>query len=191
MEWFATRRKADRAMAGGKALLFGWSSLRSGAGCQPQVRQEYREQPDRRHEGADLIDKADARPVGELAEDGGADSADPKGEAEKEAGDHADAAGQQLLRIDDDGREGGGDDEADDDAEHHRRGKADIRKRQREGESAEDRAPDHVLAAETVADRSADYHSDCAREEENEEINLRRGHRHAELLDQEEGVVAR
>ena len=56
-------------------------------------------------------------PVGERAEQRGADAADAEDEAEEQAGDHADATQHQLLAEDDDRGERRGEDEADDDAQ--------------------------------------------------------------------------
>ncbi len=75
------------------------------------------EQTDGGKVGADVVDVDDAGHVGEFAEDGCADAAHAEGESEEESGDHADSAGNQLLRVDEDGGEGGRDDETDDDAE--------------------------------------------------------------------------
>ena len=61
-----------------------------------------------------LVDVVDAVRVGEHAEHRGADAAHAEGEAEEDAGDHADPARQQLLRVDHDRREGRRQDQADD-----------------------------------------------------------------------------
>jgi hypothetical protein len=47
------------------------------------IRQESRKQPDERQERAHVIDGADAHGVGELAEDGSADTAHPERESEE------------------------------------------------------------------------------------------------------------
>ena len=62
-----------------------------------------------------LVDELDAVRVGELAQHRGADAAHAEGEAEEQAGDHADPARHQLLRVDHDRREGRGQDQPDDD----------------------------------------------------------------------------
>src|SRR5262249_33147279 len=59
-----------------------------------QVRQERGQQTDRRQESADLVDVLDAARVGQLAEQRGAEAAHAEREAEEQAGDHADLAGQ-------------------------------------------------------------------------------------------------
>ena len=79
-----------------------------------------------------------------LAEDGGADAAHAEGEAEEEAGDHADAAGDQFLRVDEDGGEGGGEDEADDDGEDGGPEEVGVGQDEGEGQDAEDGDPDDV-----------------------------------------------
>ena len=76
------------------------------------------------------------------------------------------------------------------DRQHDRRDQADMGQDQRERQDAEDRGPDHVLAAEAVADRPADQGADRDANEEHEEEDLRGLHRHAEAVDQVEGVVA-
>ena len=82
-----------------------------------EVGEEPGEEADGGQVGAELVDVDDAGGVGYFAEDGGTDASHAEGEAEEEAGDHADAAGDELLRVDEDGGEGGGQDEADDDGE--------------------------------------------------------------------------
>src|SRR5262249_1726282 len=69
---------------------------------RPDVRQEIGQKADRRQVRADLIDVADAGPVGDFAEHRCADAAEAERKAEKQAGHCADIAGHQLLRIDDD-----------------------------------------------------------------------------------------
>src|SRR6516164_11373231 len=70
--------------------------------------QEYRKQPDRRQERADLIDKGDRCMVGELAEDSGAQATNAEGDAEEHTRDHAEAMRHQFLcEYDDRGRRGG------------------------------------------------------------------------------------
>ena len=59
------------------------------------------------------------------------------------------------------------------------------------GSDAEHREPDHVLAAESVAQESARKRADGDGRQEHEEIELRRLKGHAESLDQVERVVAR
>src|SRR6185437_7088948 len=68
----------------------------------PHLRQEHREQPDRRQEGADLIDELDRGVVGELAERRRAETAYAEGDAEEHARDHAEAMRHQFLREHDD-----------------------------------------------------------------------------------------
>ena len=70
-------------------------------------------------------------------------------------------------------------------------GQPDVRQDQRERQDAQDRRPDHVFAAEAIADRAADHRAGGDRGEEDEEQDLRVLHRHAEALDQVERVVAR
>ncbi|NJS15820.1 MAG: hypothetical protein HC788_16115, partial [Sphingopyxis sp.] len=59
-----------------------------------------------------------------------------------------------------------------------------------ERQRAEDREPDHLLAADLVADRAARQRAEREGGEVDEQIDLRPLHRHAELIDHVEGVVA-
>ena len=68
---------------------------------------------------------------------------------------------------------------------------AGIGQRQRERQRAEDREPDDVFAAEAIAERSAEERAGRVGGEEDEEIELRRLGRDAELVDQIEDVIAR
>ena len=60
----------------------------------------------------------------------------------------------------------------------------------RERKHAEDRHPDDELAAEAIADGAAEDRAGGDRSEEDEQIDLRVAHRHAELADQIKRVVA-
>ena len=60
-----------------------------------------------------MEDEGNAAVIGHGAEDGGADAAKAKGQAEEEAGHGADFAGDQLLRVNKNGGEGGREDDAD------------------------------------------------------------------------------
>ena len=87
---------------------------------RPRFRQKCCKKAERREKGANMVNEIDGSMVGEPAEDCRADAGHAEGEAEEEARDHADASGQEPLRIDDDGRKRRGDDDADDDAEDGR-----------------------------------------------------------------------
>ena len=82
-----------------------------------EVGEEGGEEAEGGKPGADVVDGDDGGHVGEFAEDGCADAAHAEGEAEEEAGDHADASGDEFLGVDEDGGEGGGDDDSDENAE--------------------------------------------------------------------------
>ncbi len=60
---------------------------------------------------------------------------------------------------------------------------------QRERGNAEDREPDHPLAADAVSDRAAEDGADRHREQEGEQIQLGRALRHAKALHQIERVI--
>ncbi len=154
------------------------------------VRQEIRQQPDRRQEGADLIDEGQAREVGDFPQRRRPDAAEPERQPEEQPGDRADIAGHQLLRIDDDCREGRGEDEADRDRVDHRPELVEMRQRQGERQHADDRSPDHEFSSKTVADRAADESSRRHGAEKDEQIDLRILHRDVESLNEIEGVIA-
>ena len=99
-------------------------------------------------------------------------------------------AGHQLLRVHHDGREGRGQDQADRHGEHAGPEQVRVRQQQREGQHAEDRNPDHVLAAQPVAERAAEDAAGRHRGQEHEQVQLGGAHRQVELVDQVEGVVA-
>ncbi len=128
--------------------------------------------------------------VGELAEGRGADASHAEGESEEEAGDHADAVGDEILRVDEDRGESGGDDEADDDAQDAGPEEIGVGKDQGEGQDAENGAPDDGLTAYAVADGATHKGSGGYRGEEGEEMELRAAHGHVEAGDEVEGVVA-
>src|SRR5271165_2276215 len=76
-----------------------------GSGLRPRawIREKGPQEADRRQEGADLIDEAEAGAVGKGAEQRRADPAQAERQAEEKPGDRADIARRQLLRIDHDG----------------------------------------------------------------------------------------
>src|SRR5690348_11428225 len=140
----------------------------------PHVRQERGEQSDRRQERTDLIDEADRGVVGELAKCGGAQPADAEGHTEEHTGDHAEAMRHQFLREHDNRRSGRRQYEPDQDREHRARMQADMRQGQRERQRTEHGNPEHDLAAETVAERTAEEGANSVGGEEDEKIELGR-----------------
>lgn len=56
------------------------------------IRQETCQQADGRQVGAQMVDEEDAPRIRQFAKHGGANASHPKGDAEEESGDHADAA---------------------------------------------------------------------------------------------------
>ena len=114
----------------------------------------------------------------------------PNAKPKNRPGDRADLARHQLLRIDDDRREGRRQCNPMKTDMHPRPEQIRIGQRQREGQSAENREPDHVLASESVAEQSAREACRRRRGEEQEQIELRRLQRHVETVDQIERVIA-
>ena len=137
------------------------------------LRQEHREQPERRQERAELIDESDAGVIGKPAEHGGAKSADAEGDAEEHAGDHPETVRHQFLREHDDRRRRRRKDQADEYGQHRASDQAGIGQRQRERQRAEDREPDDIFAAETIAERPAEERADRVGGKKDEEIELR------------------
>src|SRR3954464_3001494 len=86
----------------------------SSAATIAQVGQERGQQPDEWQVRANVEDELDAMLIGNGAEEGGADAAQPEREAEEEAGHRAHFAGNEFLRINQNGGEGRGENEADD-----------------------------------------------------------------------------
>ena len=128
--------------------------------------------------------------VCEFGEDGGSDAAHAEGKSEEKSGDHADAAGDEFLGVDEDGGKRRGDDEADDDGEDPGPEEVGIRQEQGEGQDAEDGAPDNVFAAEAIADGATEEGAGGGGSEEGEEVQLRALDGDVEAGDQVEGVVA-
>ena len=135
--------------------------------------------------------KAQAMPlhVGEPADQHRTDAAHAEGEAEEQAGDHADPARQQLLGVDDDRREGRGHGQADQHRQHIGPEQVDERQRQAQRQDTQDRDPQDRLAADPVADRAADQRADRHGTQEQEQVDLGTADRDREPVDQEEGVV--
>ena len=156
-----------------------------------QLRQEYREQADRRQQRADLINERNAGMVGDLAQHGRAEAADAERKSEENAGNHSEPVRHQFLREHDDRRRRRRNNKADEHRQHRAGEQAGIGQRQREWQRTEDREPDHVFAAEPVAQRPAEECPECVGREKSEEIELGRLGRDAELIDQIEDVVTR
>ena len=68
-----------------------------------KIREEGGGEAEGGEDGAEAVDEGEAGVVDELAEDGGAEAAETEGEAEEDAGDEADAAGEEFLGVDEDG----------------------------------------------------------------------------------------
>jgi hypothetical protein len=117
------------------------------------------------------------------------DAADAEGEAEEEAGDGADLAGDQLLRENQDRgkcrRQQGAGEHAEDD----RPGESEVRQRQGEGGDAENGYPDNALAPEAVAERAAGDRARRDGEEEREQAHLRSLHGNVESADEIERII--
>ena len=135
--------------------------------------------------------KWNARAIGQCAQDGGADTAQTKGKPEEKPGDHAHSTGDQLLRVNQDGGKGRSQDQADDRRENADPEQIGVWERQGKRRHAQDRHPDHTLAADSVADRSAQQRARRDGEKKTEEMKLRALNREAELSHQEKRVVAR
>src|SRR6202049_208142 len=140
---------------------------------------------------ANAIDEFDSMPVGESAEHGRADAADPEGESEEQAGDGADLAGHQLLGEYHDGGECRGQNQPDDETQGAGPLKIDERQENREGSHAQYRDPDDPLAADAVADGAAEQGPERHRDKKSEQIDLSRSTRKLNFVDQIETVEAR
>src|SRR5258708_6598174 len=152
------------------------------------LRQEYREQADRRQKGADLIDERNAAMVGDLAQHGGAEAADAERKSEENAGNHSEAVRHQFLREHDDRGSRGRNNKPDEHRQHRAGEQPGMGQRQRERQRAENREPDYVFAAEAIAQRATEEGPGRVRGEEHEQIELRGLGRDAELVDQVEYV---
>jgi hypothetical protein len=80
---------------------------------------------------------------------------------------------------------------ADDYAQHAGPEQADVGQRQRERQHAQDRSPDHVLSAESIANRTTDERAGADRSKEREQMQLRAADGNVEPVDQKEHEVAR
>src|SRR3954451_1784505 len=65
-----------------------------------KIRQKRGEQADQRQERTDLIDKYDVGSIGQFPQQRRADTAHPKRQTKKDAGDHTDPARHELLSKD-------------------------------------------------------------------------------------------
>ena len=91
-----------------------------------------------------------------------------------------DAAGHQLLRVDQMAGERRRQHQADDHGERSGPEQVGVRQQQRERQDAEDGAPDHVFAADAIADGTADDGARGDRAEKHEQVHLRGLHRDVE-----------
>src|SRR5690349_17621794 len=93
------KEKAGETSGGGGLGLMhsGGTQIRE-EGCQDANRWKIR---------ADVVDEINAGVIGELAERRRADTTQAERQAEKQAGDHADSSGHELLSIDQDRGERG------------------------------------------------------------------------------------
>jgi len=155
-----------------------------------EIRQKRRQQPDERQVGAQPVDELDAGRVGEPAERGRSEAAHAEREAEEDAANRPDPAGDELLRVHEDRGERRREDQSDRYGQDA--GPEQVGERQREGERehAEDGSPDHPLRADPIADRPAENRPRGDRAKEHEQVQLRARHRDAEAADQVERVIA-
>ncbi len=107
--------------------------------------------------------------VGDLAEGGGAEAAQPERDAEEHAGDQPDPTGQQILRIDQDGGEGRGHDDRHGDGQHAGPEQVGVGQHQREGQGAQDGEPHDRDAADLVTDQTAQDRADHDADQEGEQ----------------------
>ena len=180
------RRRTGRDGRGCEVKRCGQSTR----GAAADVRQEGGEQAEEREEGADLEDEREAGVVGEAAERGRADTAHAEGETEEKARDQADAVGEEFLGIDENGGERGGEDDADDDGEDGAPKQIRVGQQEGKGGGAQNGDPDDGLAADAVADGTADDRAggDGGEKQEEEQLGVLDGD--LEGLDEVERVVA-
>src|SRR3984957_17224662 len=152
------------------------------------IGQERGHHPEKRQIRADPGDELDSVPVGESAEHGRADTADPEGETEEQARHCANLAGHQLLGEYHDGGECGGQYESDDETQGAGPREIGHGQENRERSDAEYRKPDDPRAADAVAEGAAQQSAERHREQEYEQIDLRRSHGYVKFLDQVEAV---
>ncbi len=176
-----TRAPRRRAVAPSRA--------RSGPGFLARIGQQGRRQPQQRQERRHAVHPHDAVDVRQVTQPGGADPADAEHQPEHQAGHQPHAARHGLLRIHHQRGEGGRHHQPDHDGEHRRPRQAYMRQRQRERRHAQERDPDHRLAADAVAHRPARERARRHRREEQEQEHLARLHPHVEALDQVEREV--
>src|SRR5208337_536483 len=154
------------------------------------IGQEAGDEADQGEEGAQPVYVLDAAAVGHASQHGGSDASHPEGEAEEEPRDQPHPAGQELLRVYEDRGESRGQHQPYDDRQDGGPEEIRVGKGQGEGSHAQDRTPDHVLAAVAVAYGAADQGAGGDRELEEEEVELRRPYGQLEAVDQEEGEIA-
>src|SRR5579885_1922463 len=136
-----------------------------------------------------MKNETDAGVIGQPAKHGGADAGHAKGKAEENSGDEPDPVGNQFLGVNQNGGKGGGKDKADDGGEHAAPREAGVGKQEGERRHAEDGSPDHHLAAQAVAHRTADERAGGDTGEKNKKMNLGVPHTEVEFIDEIEGVV--
>src|SRR6266404_7175698 len=139
-----------------------------GPGSMFDIGQECGHHAEQRQVRTNAIYELDSVLIGEPTEHGRTDAADAEGEAEKQAGYGTHLAGHQFLREYHDGRERRGQHESDDETQGAGPRQADEWQKHREGRDAQDGCPNDALAADTVADRSAEEGAERHREQKYE-----------------------
>src|SRR5690606_36833370 len=120
------------------------------------LREEPCEQAGKRQERTELIYSLGADAVGKPAQDRRGDVAKTEIEPIEEAADEAVAVRHEFHGVDEDGGKGAGHDQIDGDRQHARPEEIRIGQQKREGEGPENRNPDDAIAADPVADDTAD-----------------------------------
>src|SRR5208337_4568220 len=111
-------------------------------------------QTKQRQECSQSVDVLEAGVVGDRAQNRRAYATHAEGKAEEEARNQAEIAWKQFLGIHKDRRKRGGKDKTDWKGKNRRGWQAHVRKRQREGCDAQDRAPDHILSPNPITERA-------------------------------------
>ena len=136
-----------------------------------------------------MEDEPDARHVRQPAEEGRADAAQAKHQAEEDAGYHTYLVRHEVGGIDHDGGKGRGNHQTGDDSHHQRARQTQVGHGQGEGGCAQDGEEDDVLAPVAVAQEATHQRADGKGGQVGEEAILGLLHAEAELLDEVEGEV--
>src|SRR5258706_2683686 len=154
-----------------------------------QIRQERRQNSDRRQERTHVVHKTDVRRVRQFSQQRRADSAQPKRQPKERSRNRSHFCGHQLLRKNQNGGKRRRQNQSNHHAQNSRPKQIRVRQDQRKWQHAQNRIPDHHFASHAVANRPAKKRPRRHRAKKRKQMNLRAANRNVKFVHQIKCVI--